>query len=117
MLSLFRGAPLSCLTSLKIRRRFLPFFVLLISPAIYPTDYGSGTYTQSLKANGENSTLSGNITINLSSSTPENSAVFATQNGQISGTVDSLNINLFSSNLNGIESQQGAKIDLGGVLN
>ncbi|KEI70627.1 autotransporter outer membrane beta-barrel domain-containing protein [Endozoicomonas elysicola] len=69
-----------------------------------------------MAANAEDSTLSGNITVNLSTSAPGTGAVFAAQNGQMSGTVDSLKINLLSSRLNGIESQQGAKIDLNGPI-
>ncbi len=116
MFPLFYGASDSLHLNLNIRRLIFPLLLFFPSIHTYSASYDSGTYTQILSANGENSTLSGNITINLSSSPAGTGAVFAAQNGQISGTVDNLKINLLSSALNGIESQQGAKVDLNGPI-
>ena len=116
MLSLFDGVYSSLPLPQRARRFLSIFLTLFISTHSYATDYGSGVYTESLSANGENSTLSGNITVNLSSSATGTGAVFAAQNGQISGTVDSLQIHLLSSGLNGVESQQNGKIDLNGSI-
>ncbi|WP_419833924.1 hypothetical protein [Endozoicomonas atrinae] len=116
MLFLFDGVYRSSLLSQRVRRLLTSFLIVLTSIHSSATEYGSGVYTESLSAIGESSTLSGNITIDLSSNATGNSAVFAAQNGQISGTVDSLKINLLSSGLSGIESQQNGKVDLDGPI-
>lgn len=116
MLSLLYGVSDFLPPYLNIRRLLFPLLFIFIPFHAYPASYGSGTYTQSLTADAEDSTLSGNITINFDSTTAGSAAILAAQNGQISGTVDSLNINLLKSFLHGIASKTGGRVELNGPV-
>nr|MDT0253488.1 hypothetical protein [Endozoicomonas sp.] len=102
MPSLFCGISDSPQAFLNTPRFFISFLLWFIPIHAWSENYESGTYTESLSANGEDSTLSGNITVNLSSGATESAAVLAVRDGQISGTVDNLSINLLDPALNGI---------------
>ncbi len=100
----------------------LRFVLLFLSSAIvvngYGTSYSSGTYTDSIVAQGTGNTvtLSGSITMNYSSDDRGSSAFFADNNGSISGTLADLTVNLLKPALAGIRTRDGGEVILVGPL-
>ena len=92
--------------------------VLLLSNAFvvkgYCTAYSSGTYTDSITAQGAGNavTLSGNIIMNYASDDRGSAAFLADNNGSISGTLNTLTINLLNPALAGIRTRDGGEVTL-----
>ncbi len=100
----------------------LRFVLLFLSSAVvvngHGTSYSSGTYTDSIVAQGAGNTvtLSGSITMNYSSDDRGSSAFFADNNGSISGTLADLTVNLLKPALAGIRTRDGGEVILAGPV-
>ena len=90
--------------------------MLCVPVTVYGVDFQEGFYTEKLSALVEDSSISGHVTINFSSQCADNAAVIASDKRKMSGMFEGLNINLFNSNLIGIESKQGGEVELDGPV-